>query len=190
MKRPLLALAALLAVASTTIAQAAAPLPTLLVQRSDLKTSYSKPLGAGYLSGPRIPNGRVVPAKELRAHGYVRSYAVEFQDMGAHPQPQMVHSIVQESIDKYRSSDGAKWGLAQVIIGRFPQATGVSFTRVGSESKAYSLVLPEPPGRALQVFFRRGRYVVNLFFGAVRGPLQPALLAMARLIDKRIVTRG
>jgi hypothetical protein len=187
MRRTLSAVASLAALVTMTGAQAATPLHALMIKRADLPKSFVR-VNAQTLPAPATGNW-FPKATDLRDHGYVQSYTAQFTDFGPHPKPLLMKAILQEFADKYGDSDGAQWGYQGRLSGRYRQARRMSLAQVGDESSAWDSVLPESPGKEIEIYFRQDRYVVELHCAGTLAT-KAQCLHFARIIDNRIRKKG
>jgi hypothetical protein len=180
--------AALLGILAADTSLASAPLGTLLIQRSDLKSGYRQTV-AGYTQAPWTQNGSPLSPSALSRHGFVTAYRAQFNDPGPHPQPMVSVSQLAESALMFRSVAGARWEYQREITGTYVEAKRISMPRVGDESSWFSSFLPQPPPYEIALMFRQGRYVVRIALdkGAYS---RSAALDLARLADRRIIRNG
>lgn len=166
-------------------AAASAPLATLLIHRSDLRSGYTRNLAPGYTRVLNDANWNPTN-RQLALHGYLGSYEGQFDVLGA---SRIALARVQEEGDRYRSPTGAHWGYLGTVNHSYPQVHHITLPRVGDESITFHLVLPQPPGHETLIVFRQGNYMVWIA-GAGTADRSAAVLVMARLIDQRIRTQG
>jgi hypothetical protein len=184
--RSAMAILALFAVLASSVAQASTPLASLLVGRADLRAGYGKNVAPGYEHMPPFPDGSPIGSRILAQHGYLLSYSAQVTLYGMKHQ---IEALVTESGDKYRNVSGARWGFQRMVHARYPQSLSMPPLQVGNESAAFSAELPEPPGREIDVFFRRNNYVVRIALAA-KSVGATSVLTLAKLVDKRIKKNG
>lgn len=169
-------------------AGAASPLGGLVIQRSDLRAGYKLTV-ARYTRAPLLQNGNPIDRAALARHGFLIAYQAQFDDSGPRPQPMLSSARLAEYALHYRDSAGARWGFQQTLRGLFEEARPLRMATVGDQSAWFTSFLPEPPPYEVVVYFRRGSYLVWIALDD-RSYRRGALLQLAQLVDRRIVTRG
>lgn len=159
-------------------AMAFAPLHTIAIGITDLQSGYAHEnfLGCnGYASAKALEYEYNLSSSELQHYGWENSYETCYTKGAAQ---------VTNEVHQFYGKGGAHWFL-QVMTGtslcRSCSYRATWKPRIGQESVGYT-----GSGR-VGVFFRQGRYTVEVSTPSTK---RQSLIALARLVNQRIKTKG
>jgi hypothetical protein len=165
--------------------RAAAPLSQLSVRLSDLRAGY-QPMYGHYLSASQVAFGIAsdVTAATLYQHGWLRTYAAAFTHK-AKPRGDVIEEITQ-----FGNWEEARWAYC-LNLGPSCTRFGMIPAHVGDEAIILNVRIrynATSVGPAVTIYFRQGRYFVNLIVAPASRT--QSLMDLAHLVSLRMKAHG